>query len=401
MLQGYRGIILNMTKKPVHLKSAIDSFTKKVTDKKLWAEWWPLVLLGFIVTISFVYGWLLDPTTPRSGAGWADQTLYKSMVDTLRSGNMLNSAQLHYTIGYPLLGVIGSLFFPNDPFLVVSYLLLLSSLIFCYLGARNLLGKYWALLFCILLFTWDGVSRSLNFSQEVFNIPWNNQVLFFTFAFYFWLFITKSSKPASWRMAALVGLISGFAFLTREETILFVIPVTIVYFLISKTSLKKAVVAIALIIMCFLPQMIIKSQVVGSVTSSGRPNRSYSKIVELYSNPRRFVVNTRYTIFKSDYIGQRESLLEAAPWVLLSIPGAYFIIFRRKYPVGIKIFVVASFVYVVFYLMGDNMRPIALQFHNLRYISAAFIAMNFASIIAIRELSLIAEKQVKNHKNLQ
>ena len=370
--------------------------TSKLRSKDFWVEWWPLLMIILILTASYIYGALFDPSIPRGGLGWADQNLYRSITESLKNGEMLNRAQLHFTIGYPLLGVMGSFFFQNHPFLLIGYLLLITSSFFCYLGAKKILGKYWALLFCLLLFAWDGVSRTTNYAQEIFNVPWNNQVLFFTFSFFFWLFITQLGKKASWPLVAVVSVISGYTFLTREEAVLFVLPITLLFLFITKSGWRKILLSVVIIFACFVPQMYIKNQVAGSATTSARAERGYGKIIELYSNPRRLSFNVRQTIIRSEDFSpeRRASLMEAAPWLWLSPVGFGFILFARKrYPLGVKLLVLFSIMYTVFYLMGDNMRPTGLKFHNLRYISAAFVMLNFSVIVAIREISLLAEKK--------
>ena len=145
----------------------------------------PVIILLVAVVSSFIHGWYFDHSVPQSGRGWADQNLYLGASERLAEGDLPTATQLHFSVGYPLLGAIGGLLYRADPFMLVSLLLLVASTLFCYFAVRKLYGQYWAMLFSFLLLWWDGYARSLHTASEIFVIPWNNQVLYFSFAFFF------------------------------------------------------------------------------------------------------------------------------------------------------------------------------------------------------------------------
>lgn len=372
---------------------------QSLISKKFWKSNWQFVVVLVLMTVSFLYGWYFDRTFPHAGKGMTDQALYRGILEQLKNGNLPSSGQLHYTIGYSLLGLLPSFLLPQDPFVIVSYLLLLGTIVFAFLSVKKLLGSYWALAFTLLLIYWPGSARSLVFLPEVFAIPWNNQALIFCFAYFLWLLTNKISSPASWRLILISAFIAGYTFLVREEAILFVLPLMGSFLYLTKANLKKWVVAGLIIILCFTPQLLIKQYVLGSITSSGRITKrggtlGYSQIKDRYLQPELLSRNVKQTIVDSNGVGNRLSLLQAAPWLILGFVGSTIIIFSKKYPRGLKYFVLVSGGLGVFYLSGDNMSAVKLQFHCLRYISPAFLALNLGVIVSIREFSVLAEKNI-------
>jgi hypothetical protein len=165
--------------------SAVGKTAKASLGKDNLARWVPLAILVTVITTSFIYGWYFDHSKPFAGRGMADQTLYMELENKLSDGELPLPNQLHYTIGYPLMGVIANLFYSADPFMIVSFVLLLSSVLLCFVAARHMMGTYWALIFGLALLYWDGTARSLHLVSELFANPWSNQVIFFAFAFFF------------------------------------------------------------------------------------------------------------------------------------------------------------------------------------------------------------------------
>lgn len=368
------------------------------------------MLMMVLVSVSFFYGWYVDDSKPRSGAGWADQSLYTATTHRLAGGDLPTKHQLHFPIGYPLLGVFGKVIDRNDPFMAVSFGLLIASMVLGFLAVRHLFGDAWAVIFSLLLFLWDGIARTFHFSSELFAIPWSNQVLFFLFAFYLWLFTVKFKKPPSLKLAAAVGLISGLAFVTREESILFIVPALVSYLFFTKAAWQKWLVCFGLVGLCFVPQLAIKYRVAGSATVSTHDDGYAATLTDkyfqpslLYRNVKEVIVNSGFRT-EADYSSvqngcqgvpsgsctvprnPRPALLQAAPWLWLAPVGFVLVFVRKRYPKGLKIFFALSAFLMLFYLSGSNMSWQKLQFHCLRYMSPGFIALVLAVVVVIREL---------------
>ena len=117
---------------------------------------------------------------------------------------------------------------------------------------------------------------------------------------------------------------------------------------------------------------------------------TYGSFSKRYLRPSKFVENVEETIIDSNRFthldAQRRALLEAAPWLLLSPIGMGFIIFSKRYPLGLKLFLGVSLVIAAFYLSGENMSAAKLKYHCLRYISSTFIILNFSVIVAAKEI---------------
>ena len=359
------------------------------------------------LTVSFIYGWYYDDSKPVSGRGWADQSLYIQVTEKLAQGQLPESSELHYAIGYSTLGVVGYWVNSMDPFFVVSMVLLLVSAIFCFIAAKRLIGKWWALLFSVMLFAWDGVARTFNFSSELFAIPWNNQVIFLLFSYYFWLLTTKIKTKPSYKIIIATGFVSGLAILTREEAVLFVAPALLTYLLLTRADWKRWLVIGSVVVLCFIPQVWVKFAVNGQF-SSGR-DTSYEETSGRYLQPRLLYRNVWEVLVDSQHFGNpngitnmltptdedlykvggpdplREALLQAAPWLWISPIGIILLLTRKKYGVGIKVFTILTVLLMTFYLSGVNMSGQKLKFHTLRYISASFILLNLGTVLVIKE----------------
>lgn len=358
-----------------------------ITELRFWKKWWPVALVVVYITVLFIYGYFFDKSHSIDGSGWADQDLYKATVDNLIQFKLPTVGQLHFAIGYPLLGVFGYLFSPNHPFAVVSYMLMLSSALFCFSAAKKLIGRNWALFFVFLTFVFYLGIKSIQYAPEVFFVPWNNQVLFFAFSFFFWLLVTQTQKnrPALYVLASVV---SGVSIMTREESVIFVVPLLIAYLYLTKVNWKKLLVCAVILLISLAPQAIVKQKVLGSATRGGN-DRSYGTVSEKYLKPSLFVRNMKEVVVYSgrDENVRRPALLQAAPWLLISPFGFLLILLGRKWPLGLKIFVVISAGLFIFYISGANMSAKKLKFNCLRYIAPSFIMLNFTTVVAIKETS--------------
>lgn len=248
----------------------------------------PIVLLLVALTSSFIYGWYFDGSKGIAGAGWDDQSNYKLVTDIITEGNLptdTDAGVRHYAVGYSLLGVLGKAASSSDPFMIVSLVLLLGSGVLCFLAARKVIGSSWALLFCFLLFYWHAPARVFGSASNLFTVPWNNQVFFFLMAYYFWLFTNGVDKKPTTRLLIVTGIVSGICFVTRVETIIFILPLLTSYLWLTKTSLKRWLLSYFVVGACFAPELVLKIISSGSLMDTGR-GVSYGQMVSKYFDPR-------------------------------------------------------------------------------------------------------------------
>ncbi len=363
---------------------------------------WVLLLVLAVSSMSFWVGVFFDDSVVTNGAGWADQELYTNTVTSLREGMLPSRAQLHFPVGFSLLGLLGGLLLPTHPFLLVSYLLLSATVVFAFKAASNLLGRGWAVMFLGFLLVWDGVARTLHTLTEVFLVPWNNQVGIFIFAYFFWLF-SRKNHSSSLTMVILSSFIAGFGVTTREEYILFTPILLLGYLLITKASLKKFLVAGAVFFFALMPQLISKLNAFGSLTTSGHDD-SYSVTVgEKYFQPDNLVRNTNEVLIDSNEDERpevrRKALFQASPWLWLALPGILLILFGRRYPFSIKFYSLVSIGLLGFYLAGSNVSAQKLAFHCIRYFSPVLILFNFATVVFLKESQTWITSKMKKAKN--
>jgi hypothetical protein len=343
-----------------------------------------IFLFSFLVG-SFIYGWYLDPSTAGAEEGWADQSLYTNAAASLAQGDLPKPGALHYQMLYPLMGAVGFLVLPSDPFMPVSLSLLLGSAAFIFLAARRLLGWGGALTLVALVFAWDLHGRTFNFPSELFVIPWNNQVVFFSLAYFFWLLATKTAKSVNsvspWIYLS-SGLVTGVTIGSREEAALFLIQL-LAYFLIkSQAGLRMWALTLGAVFAGYLPHLIIKTLVLGDVMNTGR-QRSYVEALSSYVSWDRLSNNVLDVVVNSSARGveaDRLALLQAAPWLWLSPLGLAFYIADRNQNKSVKAFLIVSVALFFFYLAGENMSLEKLKFHCIRYLSPALICLNFAVV---------------------
>lgn len=357
-----------------------------VKQRSFWVKWAPLIIVVTYITGLFVYGWFFDSSHPRGGSGWADQSLYRAVTERFINGDLPKPGQLHYAVGYSLIGVIGSLLVPSYPFLAVSYALLMGSAVLCYLAAKKLIGVRWSLIFIFLLFFFYSGASSIQHAPELFFVPWNNQVLFFAFAFYFWILSTRAQENfhLGWKLPVIASGVAGITISTREESLFFIIPLLLTYLFLSKQRLKIWLICLCVLSLLFLPQAITKHAVLGSVLKTGG-TRTYSQTKGEYLRPDLLIRNTKETIVDSKNNGGRPALLQAAPWLIISPIGMGILLLGKKWPLGVKVFTVVSVGLLMFYLSGANMSAHKLKFNCLRYIAPSFIILNFATVVVLRE----------------
>jgi hypothetical protein len=201
-----------------------------------------------------------------------------------------------------------------------------------------------------------------------------------------------------------MSIIAGATFLAREEAIVFMIPMSSMFLLATKVNWRKWVLCYAIIILGFVPQLVIKQQVLGSVVSTGRVSKksgslSYTDVRSRYLQPNLFKRNLKQTIINSGPGSARPALLQEAPWLAVGFLGLVFVMFSKRYPFGLKLFILSSAGLTVFYLSGNNMSAVKLSFHALRYVSPALIVLNLGLVIAVREVSRLAESVLKREKS--
>lgn len=367
---------------------SIESRRERVSSRN--KDWLALAVILPLVTASFIYAWYFDSSTPQSGLGWADQTLYADVAVLLAEGERPHPGHMHYQMGYPILGALAYQLLPSDPFVFVSYLLLAGSVTLVYFGARQALSRTFTLLFLLALFGWDLHARTLHYPAEIFAIPWNNQVLFFAFAFLLWLLFARSQRSPSLPLCIAVGVVAGLTIATREESLLFVLPLAGGFLFYHRVDLKRWAVFGVFMVLLVLPHLAIKSAVLGSPFDSGRSQSdgTYSELVEGYLSIERLRINLVEVVFDSsrsitDPNPDRAALLQAAPWLWLSPVGLIAYLTRRNDPLA-KLYLLVSIGLAVFYLSGPNMSAEKLKFHCLRYLAPSLIAFNFGVIYALQ-----------------
>ena len=361
-----------------------------------------LIILLFLLNASFFYGVFIDKSVPFQGIGWADQSLYTDTVTSLKSFNLPSQHQLQYAIWYPLLGVLGSIFTHNYPFLLVSYFLYILSAIFVFIAFKNLSTPRWALAFCTMLFYWQGTVRCLYYPSEIFFIPWNNQVLFFSYAFFLWIFTCKIGKLPSNNLLTVISFVSAISIGSREESVLFILPLLFAFLVLNRVNFKKYLLVIILMCTFISPQIIAKYNAFSSILNTARQDsyntiltKKYFQIDQLKRNVNEVLIDSSRSKVP---IFQRKALFQASPWLWLSIFGFIYIFFKKKYTIALKIYILMSFFLLTFYLSGVNMSAQKLAYHCIRYITPSLIAMNLSIVLLVRDLLLIPQKHLNRFR---
>jgi hypothetical protein len=347
-----------------------------------------LAVLLVALTASFYYGWFVDSSHPLGGAGWTDQTRYTHAAQRLFEGHFPTVKQLHYAPTYSLLGALGSVLSRNDPFWSVSYALLIGSAVFVYRGAVVLFGAWFAAILVVLLFAWDGLARTLNYSSEIFAVPWNNQMLFFAFAFFFWVYATRATGPVDLKIVVATGVVGGLLVTTREESVLFCVPLAIVYLVYRHAALRAWIWCGVAAALAALPALIVKTAVLGSPFASGR-TAGYTGTADHYFSISRLIRNLSDTVISANNASvdpHRVALFQAAPWLWLAPVGLVIIFASRRFTPLMKWWTGISLFLIAFYLSGNNVSAAKLKFHCLRYMSPGYIALNLAVVVVLFEV---------------
>src|SRR5262245_56112083 len=351
-----------------------------------------LVLLGAlsILSLSFYYGWFHDGTHPIGGRGWADQTLYTHVAIRLRNGHLPTASDLHFAPGYSILGALGTFASRVGPFWIVSYALLMGSAIFLYRGSRAIFDPFWSTLFLLSLFVWDLHGRTFATASELFTVPWNNQPLFFAFAFFFWLYARARTATLDLARLLAIGAIVGLLAITREEAVLFCVPLAAGYLAAKRAPLKGWLISAAAAVVVALPGLLMKQHALGSIFKVGatRPGNSYTGQADHYFSIHHFGRNVLDVLINSNFARVapgRDALLQSEPWLWLGFAGVVIVFVSRRYDWLIKVYVAVSMLLIAFYPSGDNVSAAKLKLHCIRYLTPGIIALHFGVIVVLAE----------------
>ena len=350
-----------------------------------------LAVLFLCISASFFYGWFFDDSH-SGGKRWADQSAYRKTAVLFAHFKL--PKRLQYQVGYPLLGAAGYYITPRSPFMPVSYILLLSSFFLLYYGAKEKFNIFFLLLFLLMVFFWNLETIKLNYPSEIFHIPWNNQMIFFIFCYYFWLFNFWEDKEIPIGLYIITALLSGYSIATREETILFIAPLAISFLVLKKCSYRIYILFFGVLAIGYLPQLAVKYKVLGNILDTGRMDESrgvsyISKLIDYFSlehlttNSIDVLVNS--SIREVNH-GGRLSILQSNPWFWLTPVGIFYFLKKKNEKTTIKVFVLISLVLLVFYLAGGNMGAYKLRFFCIRYVIPSYIAFNFVIIFLLQYL---------------
>jgi hypothetical protein len=112
--------------------------------------------------------------------------------------------------------------------------------------------------------------QDLEHATEVFLTPWNNQVGFFAFALYFWLFSRgRAAELPAWLFPT-VGAVTGLTVATREEYLLFLFPLEAAFLIFARHRKRDLMTFVIAAVGGYLPQLLIKMGVTGELLSTAR-----------------------------------------------------------------------------------------------------------------------------------
>jgi hypothetical protein len=278
----------------------------------------------------------------------------------------------------------------DDPFWLTSYALLIGSAVLCYRAARTMLGPVLSSLFLLSMFVWDGHARSFAYVSELFAVPWNNQVVFFAFAFFFWLSTARRDRPLTTPLLIAIGAVGGSLVTTREESVVFCLPMAIAFLVYKHAPLRAWITGVVTAIVVALPGLVIKQHALGNVFSAGpgRREQSYSGTAHSYFSPANFARNLRDVVVDADFAkinARRDALFESSPWLWLGVVGIVIVFVSRRYHLLTKLWVAMSLLLIAFYLSGGNVSAAKLKVHCIRYMTPGLIAVHFGVAVAISE----------------
>ena len=363
------------------------------------------IILFVTISASFSYGWFFDDSH-NGGKRWVDQSIYRKAA--VKFAHFKLPKRLHFQAGYPLLGAVGYYITPRSPFMPISYLLLLSSFFLLYFGAKQKFNFLFSLLFLVMVFFWNLETIKLNYPSEIFHIPWNNQVTFFIFCYYFWLYSYWEDKEIPIGLFIITALLSGYAIATREETILFIVPLALSFLIVKRSNFKIYILFFSILAIGYLPQLIVKYKVLGNILDTGRVNYKdgigYISRLATYHSIERLSANTIEVLFntelsKAENTG-RLSILQSSPWLWLTPLGVFYFSLKKDEKPLMKVFIVVSIAFLLFYLAGKNMNAHKLRYHCIRYVIPSYIAFDFAIAYLLQELYRKCRNTVKNRLQL-
>ena len=231
----------------------------------------------------------------------------------------------------------------------------------------------------------------------------------FIFCYYFWLYNYWEDKEVPIGLFIITALLSGYAFATREETILFIVPLAISFLIVKKCNFKIYILFFSILAIGYLPQLIVKYKVLGSILDTGRDNYKdgigYISRLTTYHSIERLSANTIDVLFNSE-LSKREntgrlSILQSSPWLWLTPLGVvYFFIKKDEEPL-MKVFILVSIAFLLFYLAGKNMSAHKLKYHCIRYVIPSYIAFDFAIVYLFQVIYRQCWNIVKNRLQLR
>jgi len=373
-------------------------------------DFYLICLVIIISSVLFYYGYFIDASKPVSGLGWADQSYYLKVAKKIANGEELIQSDFHYQINYSLFGSFFIIMGLDHPFAAVSFIFLIFSVIFLYLGARFLFDVKLTLLFLLLIFYFSGDVRLLDSATKIFFVPWNNQVIFFAVSVFYFLFMKKAFSNAcklasDWRgnfklLFFVIPFITGFTVGAREESAILLIPLIIYIYRSYKAPLKWQFMGFAIILIAYSPNLYFKYMVFNELFINVRPGdgaKSYYDKLLAYNDGLRFIQNLQGLIFNSSLTGEdpagRLALLQSNPFFYLSLPGIIVLLVHAYQ--GLKglgnhgckmiicVYLISVVLMAIFYLSGENMSVYKLRFHCLRYISFVWIPLSFFVVYLI------------------
>jgi hypothetical protein len=250
------------------------------------------------------------------------------------------------------------------------------------------------------MFAWDGHARSFAYISELFAVPWNSQVVFFAFAFFFWLLTARRDRPLTTPLLVAIGAVGGLLATTREESVLFCLPLAIAFLVYKRAPLRAWFTGVVTAIVVALPGLAIKQHALGSIISAGpgRREQSYSGTAHSYFSPANFARNIRDVVIDADFAKintRRDALLESSPWLWLGLAGIVIVFVSHRYHVLTKLWVAMSLLLIAFYLSGGNVSAAKLKVHCIRYMTPGLIAVHLGVAIAIAEgIRLVRDRRI-------
>jgi hypothetical protein len=190
------------------------------------------------------------------------------------------------------------------------------------------------------------------------------------------------------KIVVAIGVVGGLLVTTREESVLFVVPLAVVYLLYRHVALRDWIWCAVAAALAALPALIVKTAVLGSPFASGR-TAGYTGTADHYFSMSRLIRNLSETIISANNAAvdpHRTALFQASPWLWLAPVGLVIIFASRRFTPLMKWWTGISLFLIAFYLSGNNVSAAKLKFHCLRYMSPGYIALNLAVVVVLFEV---------------